>query len=138
MRALGLATMLTWFYYNEAASYSFSKNQELSETIKDIVDAFSVEYPAVITYDSESVENTDITGNQAFDYTYLMDAVNKVKASATYWWHVDNSGKMLYKPKMGIDSLTNIGIDKTNLAALYPLNGNALDYSGNNYDGAIF
>lgn len=96
---LGLATMLSNIYYYESG-YTFSKNQEASETIKDIIDSFSYTYPWIITYNT-SIESTGINSNISFDYTKCLDAINKAREVSSYWWTVDESWVFQYHPKTG-------------------------------------
>lgn len=100
VRAIGLATMLTWITYY-SGSYVFSKNLEVSAIIKDIVDYFTTIYPSLITYTGTSVESTGITANFSFDYTKSLDAIKRVAGVATYTLHVDHTGKVQYHPKTG-------------------------------------
>lgn len=51
MRALGLASMLSWVYYDNAGNNIFTKNQEPAETIKNIIDTFRLKYPGYTTQD---------------------------------------------------------------------------------------
>lgn len=97
---LGLATMLTQNYFYDG-SYSFSKNQEASETIKDIIDSFSTIYPWILSYDANSIENTGVTANFTFEYSKHNDAIKKVRDIANNWWYVDETGKVHYHPKTG-------------------------------------
>ena len=57
IRALGLASMMTWIFYYSGA-YSFSKSYEPSIIMKDMVDYFSTQYPGIISYDANSMEAT--------------------------------------------------------------------------------
>lgn len=100
MRALGLASMLSWIYYDAAGAYSFAKNQDPSLTVKDIVDRFTVKYPGLMTYDANSVETTGTTANLSFAYDKANTATTKTAATASeWWWTVDGSGKFHFHPK---------------------------------------
>lgn len=57
MTALGLASLLSLVYFYQSG-YTFTKNQEVSLTIEDAIDSFSVDYPSLITYDASSIEST--------------------------------------------------------------------------------
>lgn len=107
VRAIGLATMLTWkMYYS--GSFTFSKNMEVSLIIKDIVDNFSTVYPSILSYTGTSIEATGITANFTFDYTKSLEAIRKVSGVATNTFYVDENGVVQYHPKTGaIGQLTH-------------------------------
>lgn len=83
----GLATLLTWIYFY-SASYTFTKNQEIATTIKNVVDYFSTVYPSLISYTGASIENTGITANFSFDYTKCLESIKKVVDGATYLFYI--------------------------------------------------
>lgn len=94
--------MLSWNYYQSGANYIFSKNQDPSATIREIVDSFSVNFPGLITYDANSVENTGITSNLSFSYNKQNEAVTNTAKTATSWfWTIDGLGKLQFHPKTG-------------------------------------
>lgn len=101
VRAIGIASMLSWIYYDAAGSYAFSKNQDPSLTIKDIVDRFSIKYPNLITYTGSTVETSGTTANLSFSYDKAGDAVKKAVATTQWWWTVDGSGKLQFHPRTG-------------------------------------
>lgn len=101
IRAVGIASMLSWIYYDAAGAYTFSKNQDPSVTIKDIVDRFSIKYPNLISYDASSVETSGSTANLSFAYDKSLDAIKKAAQTTQWWWTVDGSGKLQFHPRTG-------------------------------------
>ena len=100
MTAIGLASMLSWLYYTTGwTTYTFNKNQAQHLTMKDIIDVFTVKYPALITYNWTSVENSVASWNLAFDYDKMIDAIKTTTETTTYWWSVDRNGLLQFHPK---------------------------------------
>lgn len=107
VRAVGLSSMLTWLYFNQSG-YTFTKNQEIALTIKNVVDYFTTVYPGLITYTGTSIENTWVTSNTSFEYTKCLDAIKKVISGATYDFYVWSDGILEYHPKTwGIGEITH-------------------------------
>jgi hypothetical protein len=79
--------MLTWIHFNQSG-YTFTKNQEIALTIKNVVDYFSSVYPSLISYTGTSIENTGITANFSFDYTKCLESIRKVVSGATYDFYI--------------------------------------------------
>jgi len=77
VRALGIASMLTWLYFNQSG-YTFTKNQEIALTVKNVVDYFTTVYAGLISYTGTSIENTGITANFSFDYTKCLESIKRV------------------------------------------------------------
>lgn len=138
LRALGLASMLSWGYYKDTGSYSFSKNQEPATTLKAVVDDFATQYPGLITYDGSSIENFGSSTSTSFAYAKRYDAIKNVADLTTYFWTIDGTGKLQFHPKTGgIGVLTHkvtIGkdIDKLDVEenSEKVVNNYLLDYSG--------
>lgn len=91
VRVIGLASMLTWFYFYQSASYSFTKNQALSTTIKDIIDYFSTKYPGLLSYTVPSIDSY-WTANVSFAYDKCFDALKKCVDITGYWWRIGGDG----------------------------------------------
>lgn len=100
IRALGLASMMTWIFYYSGA-YSFSKSYEPSIIMKDMVDYFSTQYPGIISYDANSMEATWLASYITFEYAKCFESANKIQATTPFWWHVDASGKFHFHPSTG-------------------------------------
>ena len=102
MTALGLASMLTWFYYTSGGLYTFNKNQAQDATIRDIIDVFSVKYPGLLSYTAgTSVEVSAGTSNVAFNYTKLFDALKNVTGTTDWYWTIDRNGVLQFHPLTG-------------------------------------
>ncbi len=101
IRAVGLASMLSWIYYDAAGAYSFSKNTDASNIMKDIIDRFAVKYPGLITYDGSSVETSGITANLSFAYTKALDALRNAAQTTQFFWTIDGTGKLQFHPRTG-------------------------------------
>lgn len=100
VRAVGLASMLTWVYFQYSASYSFSRNQAAHLTMKEVADYFDTIYPGLLTYtDGVSIETAGGTSNVAFDYTKCLDALQQIsETAARYWWAIDGTGLLHFHP----------------------------------------
>jgi hypothetical protein len=140
MRILGLASLLSQVYYDQAGgSLAFSKNQDPSATMRDIADRFALKFPGLISYDAQSIENTGTTANLSFSSSKASDAV---KAAAEnndgWWWSVGPTGTLHFHPKTGAATQTlhklDMGSDiesmtvEENLERL--VNSYILDYTG--------
>jgi len=112
MRALGLASMLSWIYYDSAGTYEFSKNQEPTATITDAIDRFSIKYPGLITYTGSTAELTGTVANLSFSYDKASDAIKKATATASqWWWTIDGTGTLQFHPKTGAVGQTHHKLD---------------------------
>lgn len=98
IRAMGLATLLTWIYFY-SGGYIFTKNQEIATTIENVVDYFNTVYPWLISYTGPSIENTGITSNFSFEYTKCLDAIKRVAEGASYLFYIGADGVLQYHPK---------------------------------------
>lgn len=101
MRCIGLASIMSWLYYTSGGTYEFSKNQAQDLTMEDIIDVFAVKYPGLISYTGSSVEASVGTGDIAFSYDKMLEALKIVADTTTYYWFVDRSGLLQFHPKAG-------------------------------------
>lgn len=93
--------MLSWGYYTSGGAYSFSKSQDPSVTLKEIVDNFSAQYPGIITYTGTSVETVGTSANTTFAYKKRDEAILNVAGLSTYFWTIDGRGVLQFHPKTG-------------------------------------
>lgn len=92
--------MLSWLFFQSASNYIFSKTQDLTLTMQDIITSFSATYPGILSYvNGASTENTGISSTLSFSYDKDNAALKKVADTATYWWYIDSAGLLQYHPK---------------------------------------
>ncbi len=119
IRALGLASMMTWIFYYSGA-YTFSKSYEASIIMKDMVDYFATQYPGIISYDANSIENTGLVSYITFEYAKCFESANKIQSTTPFWWHVDSSGKFHFHPSTWaigqLEHIFTVGYDIENIS----------------------
>jgi hypothetical protein len=131
--------MLSWILYDSSGSYSFSKNQDPSATIKDVIDRFLIKYPGLISYTGSTAETSGTTANISFAYNKAIDAIKRATDTIpTWWWSIDGEAKLQLHPKTGaigqIHHKLDMGTDVTeinveeNLEKL--INKYVIDYTG--------
>lgn len=101
VRAIGIASLLTWIYFRFWGNYTFTRNQEIANTIKEAIDFFSTLYPWLVSYTGTSIENTWVTANLSFDYTKCLDAIKRASGWSTYELYIWSDGVAQYHPKYG-------------------------------------
>lgn len=107
--AMGLAVVLWNTLFDETGNYVITKNQEVSLTIKNIIDSVSIKYPWMITYTWTSIETTGITANLLFAYNKSIDAITTAAGVTEFSWYVDQDGVFQFHPKIwGIWQTTHI------------------------------
>lgn len=101
--------MLTWLFFQSAGTYAFSKTQDLTLTMQDIITSFSATYPGILSYvNGTSTENTGVSGTLSFSYDKCLGALTKTTDTSQFWWHIDSAGLLQYHPKTGaIGQLTH-------------------------------
>lgn len=97
--AVWLFAFLNRLFFKSGSNYSFSKNQDPAQTIKDVVDHFNSEYTANrLSY--TDVDNYWSNVNIAFDYDKCNQAIQEIqKATESFYFFVDADGDITYKEK---------------------------------------
>lgn len=98
-RVVGVASVLSWLFYKSGASYAFTKLDDPANVVKSAVDVVSALYPGLVTYDAGSVLSYGSNVNLSFSYRKCLDAVKDTAALTSWWWTVDGTGKLHFKPR---------------------------------------
>lgn len=99
LRAVGVASVFSWLFYKSGANYSFSKTDDPANIVKEITDTVMVQYPGLVTYDTGSVINYGSSLTVSYAYEKCIDSMKKTVALTDYFWTVDGTGKLHFKPK---------------------------------------
>lgn len=111
VRCLGLGSLLSGVIFESGGSRTFTKNQNVAQTVKDALDSFEAKFPGWVSYFPAEIESGP-TANLSFDNTTVLEAVRKCAAVSGYRWRVDPDGTFhflsrpfsaLYKPKLQSD-----------------------------------
>lgn len=102
LRAVGVASLFSYFYFKNAGNYAFTLNQDPKQTLKAIADYINTLYPNLISYtDGVSIEAVGSSANISFNYTKALDAIKNTVAVTDYRWSIDGSGVLQFHPKTG-------------------------------------
>lgn len=88
VRCIGLASVLSMFYFYQSSSYTFTKSQAGDLTIENIIDYFSTQYPGLLSYTAGSLD-TASSVSLDFAYTKCLDAIKTVSDAFSNWyWYI--------------------------------------------------
>jgi len=97
---LWLWTLPTYLLYKDSWNYVFSKNQDPSQTIKDIIDYINTIYTAGwLSYDVWSIETYWTTVDIDFDYDNCLEALIKCIETTNFKFFIDRDWKVYFKSK---------------------------------------
>lgn len=97
---LWLWTLPTYLLYKDTWSYVFSKNQDPSVIIKNIIDYINTTYTAWwLNYDVWSIETYWTVVDIDFDHDTCLDAIKKCIATTDFKLFIDKDWKVYFKSK---------------------------------------
>lgn len=96
---LWIGTLLTYLLFKSSWNYSFTKNQDPSQTAKDIIDYVSSIYPWLLNYDTGSIPAYGSSISIDFANINCFEALKKVATATWYWFFIDKDGKVYFKVK---------------------------------------
>jgi len=112
VRCVGIASLLSFFYFYQSSSYTFTKSQAWDVTLENIIDYFSTKYPGLLSYTGGSLETVSSVSLD-FSYTKCLDAVKSVaNAFKTSWWYIGADGVLQFHPKSSITTLHKVQIGR--------------------------
>jgi hypothetical protein len=96
---LWLWTLLNYLLYKDLGNYSFTKNQDPSQTVKDIVDYIDTIYPGILSYDLSSIDTYWSSISIDFANITCFEAIRKVATATWYRFFIDKDWKVYFKQK---------------------------------------
>lgn len=97
---LWLWTLWMYLLYKDTWSYVFSKNQDPSQTIRDIIDYINANYTwGWLSYDWSSIDNYWTSTDIDFEYNTCFDAIQKCIEVTNFKLYIDQSWKVFFKLK---------------------------------------
>ena len=96
---MGVASILSWLLYKSGSDYSFPKTDDPANIVKEIVDAVSTWYPNLVSYDDASVQAYGTAVSVSYARETCLESMKKTVSLTDYWWTVDGTGKLHFKPK---------------------------------------
>lgn len=113
VRCVGLASLLSLFYFYQSSSYTFTKSQAGDLTIENVIDYFSTKYPGLISYTAGSLD-TATSVSLDFDYTKCLDALKQVSdAFSTWYWYIWPDGLFTFKSKSTIGTHHKVQVGRS-------------------------
>lgn len=97
---LWLATLLNEVLFYQSWNYTFTKNQDPAQTIKDIIDYFNTKYTwNWLTYSWWYIINYWTSISIDFDYTDCYEAIKLSVEPTNYYRHIDQNWEVYFKAK---------------------------------------
>lgn len=111
IKVLGLYSLLNDFLYKDSGNLTFTKNEALEVTLKDIIDDFNAEYGVlntinwpsninsdkIIRYTVDSIDISWITINQEFDKNNLLKSIGLLQKNIEYYFYIDETWLFHFK-----------------------------------------
>jgi len=104
IQSINISCFWLWTLLNELLFYSssfvFSKNQDPSTTIKNIIDYFNSVYTFWwLSYTATSIVNYWSSVNIDFDYTNCYKAIDDTAKTTNFWYFIDEDWTVYFKDK---------------------------------------
>ena len=96
---IGISSIMNFIYFNQGASYSFNKNQDPAQTIKDVIDYFNTQYTAGwFSYAGGHIANFGSSISLDFYYRKCLNSIQGATSPTTYWWRIGADGEFWFQP----------------------------------------
>lgn len=97
-KMIWLSSILNFVYFY-AAWYSFNKNQDPAQTIKDVIDYFNTQYSAwFFSYSGGNIQNYWSNISLDFAYKNCRDSIVLASSATNYWWRIGADWQVWFKP----------------------------------------
>ena len=94
---IGISSILNFINFY-SWSYSFNKNQDPAQTIKDVIDYFNTKYTAgLFSYSWGNIDNFWSNISIDFYYRKCLNSIQGAVDSTGFWWRIGADGQVFFK-----------------------------------------